>query len=140
MFLYHFTSSGSLPTILEEGLSIGDVPLFQDAPIHSCNAVNFTTLPVPQGTGIDSGAVRVSELPPDEQAYIARVHGVDHLPNGAILPDKTAVRIRVDFPHTLSKKLVPWSKFVRKRGMKPSWRAALEKGNRPDTWWLYFAV
>lgn len=47
--------------------------------------------------------------------------------------DKTAVRFTVEIPDDEAHPWIPWS---RKRGIKPKWRRAMERGRRPEAWYV----
>jgi hypothetical protein len=118
MILYHFTLRERLPSIIAEGLNRGEVPL---SPTLVDTAVNLTSAGDPLGTGID----RNEPI---------------KFPSGLVLPTlpKITARIAVRIPST-DHRLKRWSSYARKR-LDPAWRDALERGNRPETWWLYFGT
>jgi hypothetical protein len=131
MILYHFTCRQYLPSILEHGLYRGEVPL---SATEVLNAVNLTTASTPHGHGLSTESRLLTD---EERRHFEQADGVP-VPAGARFEEKTAVRIKVKIA-SADRALVRWSTFARKR-MAPEWRAALEDGRRPDTWWLYFGT
>ncbi|HEY9537593.1 MAG TPA: hypothetical protein VIS03_08360 [Kiloniellaceae bacterium] len=133
MILYHFTAREYLPSILEEGLTKGEVPTSAYGPAP--NAVWFTSDGSPQGHGLSDEKI----LSPEEVQVMRRMHGVDY-PDDLMFPNKKAIRIKVKLPSS-DRRLFHWPAWSRKR-MSRQWLDALHKAGGPRwrTWYIYFGV
>jgi hypothetical protein len=139
MKLYHFTHEDALPSILEEGLNRGEVPL---TPTKVENAVWLTTDPSPGGHGVFAhGGIIVTReiaLMLASQGLTARVG--DTLPYA----DKQKIRIKVEFQTSRTRGLMKWIDFAKKRKIESDWLRSLYKGAgdhpKPHTWWLWFGT
>src|SRR3546814_4547043 len=85
VILYHFTAREYLPSILEEGLTKGEVPTSAYGPAP--NAVWFTSDGSPQGHGLSDEKI----LSPEEVQVMRRMHGADY-PDDLMFPNKKAIR------------------------------------------------
>ncbi|MGH6882740.1 MAG: hypothetical protein ACREFM_17605 [Hypericibacter sp.] len=130
MLLYHFTHKDALAGIMAEGLWRGEVPLTEREVL---TAVNLTTSPTPQGMG-----VQIEDKEVDTVVLKAKGLLPQDAPPTIIFKAKTDIRIAVRV-ESRDRNLVQWRRFARKR-LEPRWRETLEKGNRPETWWLYFGT
>lgn len=136
MLLFHFTARDRLASIMEGGLSRGDVPV-NGPEGEGLNAVWLTTDRSSDGHGLGG-----SELMTDEDRLrIFRWKG-EMPPEGARWANKRAVRITVKLPSS-DAKLKEWLPWARKR-LDPDWLAQLNEaggGNRKArTWRLYFGI
>jgi hypothetical protein len=116
MILYHFTGLEHLDAIMEDCLSIGDVPT---SSTEGKTGVWFTTDQDPAGHGL----------------------GVEmDLPNGGRIPNKRAVRITVSIPSS-DRKLVSWMKWGRKH-CNPDMFDRLNRsgGGKCKSWYIYFST
>lgn len=113
MKLYHFTYEDALPAILAEGLRRGDIPITPTD--KSLNAPWLTTDNRPQGHGLDV-----------ERRYT--------------VVDKSAIRIRVDHAKLDSERLIRWCDFADDVEIERDWRRILERGNKPNSWLIYFGI
>ena len=131
MILHHFTCAEHLDSILESGLSKGDVPTSMTGGL---NGVWFTTYETPEGHGL--GEERL--LSREERQKIERMTGTK-CPDGVRYANKKAVRITTVIPSS-DKRLVSWSKWSRKR-CEPGFRAALNgSGHAHKSWFIYFGL
>lgn len=136
MLLYHFTAHSRLASIMEGGLSKGDVPVNgPDAP--GVHAVWLTADPSPEGNGL--GEAR--EMTEAERWQIFRWRG--ELPEpGTQWENKRAVRITVKLP-SADPRLKDWLPWARKR-VDPTWLSQLTVtggGTRKARRWkLYFGT
>ena len=116
MILYHFTGREYLDAIMEDGLSIGDVPT---SSTEGKTGVWFTTDQDPAGHGL----------------------GVEmDLPNGGRIVNKRAVRITVPISSS-DRKLVSWMKWGRKN-CNPDMFDRLNRsgGGKCKSWYIYFGA
>src|SRR5688500_16743589 len=90
MILYHHTAPEYLRSIVENGLTRGDVPL---TPTTAMRAVWLTTDPSPEGHGLSDGRL----LTPTERAWYERITGED-VPLNASFADKRRIRITIIIP------------------------------------------
>lgn len=116
MILYHFAGQEYLDAIMEDGLSIGDVPT---SATEGKTGVWFTTDQDPAGHGLD---VEMD------------------LPNGGRVANKRAVRITVLIPSS-DRKLVRWMKWGRKH-CNPNMFDGLNRsgGGKCKSWYIYFGA
>ena len=128
MILYHFTAPAHLAEILQQGLSLGDVPTSE---ADGVNAVWLTTDPGPAGHGLDIPGDTLRE---EEQLYLER-HG-KMPPAGRY--DKRLVRIKVRIS-SRDPNLKHWPRWAKKR-LQPDWYETLNQtgGGKAETWYLYF--
>lgn len=127
MLLYHFTAEEFLESILANGLNRGELPL---SATEVENAVNLTSDPNPEGHGL-------SEARPLNNAEIAFFRRTgQYLPEGAMFPNKRAVRITVKMPRSAVKQWLPWAR----KKLSRSWlNTMIDAGGGPrkaKTWWF----
>jgi hypothetical protein len=135
MLLYHFTSREHMESILREGLSRGDVPLRERAPLFETNAVWFTDIPQAEGCGLGDPHV----LTEGERFQHFYTFGEMPPPNSCY-GDKKAVRITVAIPSS-DRRLKRWTTYGRKH-CEPGLYDNLVRANGQTHkhWWLYFGT
>jgi hypothetical protein len=127
--LYHFTALEYLPSILEEGLTRGDVPLGPRK--FGGNAVWLTLNADPAAQAFWAG--EGERLATDEERrHLESLFGKP-VPPGSRFADKRAVLLAVEIPDE-DPKLVQWLRFARLRGVNPKWLRNLRSS--PD-WFIY---
>lgn len=119
MLLYHFTSHAGLASILEDGLSQGDVPT-NGPESQGLNAVWLTTDSTSDGHGLGDAGVMTDE----ERHRIFRWKG-QMPPEGSMWLNKRAVRITVKLPAS-DRNLKDWLPWARKR-LDAAWLGQLNK-------------
>lgn len=137
MLLYHYTAHNRLPSIMEEGLRLGDVPV-NGPTAAGLNAVWLTTDRDSDGHGLGAGA---RELTENERRFMLQWKG-EMPPEGARWDNKRAVRITVKLSSS-DRNLKDWLPWARKR-LAPEWLAQLTGAaggqRKAKTWKLYFGV
>jgi hypothetical protein len=130
VILYHFMAPGHLAGILQQGLSLGNVPTSE---ADDVNAVWLTTDPDPAGHGLDI---------PGEPLHQANQLYLEH--HGKMPPagryDKRLVRIKIRLP-SKDRRLKHWPRWAKKR-LQPDWYETLNRtgGGKAETWYLYFGT
>ncbi len=136
MLLYHFTSRAHLPSIEQNGLTLGTVHV---SARERRNAVWLTSDPGPTAHGLEGGGAFMS----DAERQEAREWSGVMPPPGARFPKNADVRIAVELepndPHLHD--WLPWAR----RHLDPEWMAHLHpiaSGTlkKAKTWRLYFGV
>ncbi len=127
MKLYHYTAEDNLGSILENGLTRGELPL---SPSKVVKAISLTTDPCPRGHGL-SDDEQISEL---HRVKLAAA-GVC-VPPGARYKNKRAIRITLQLPSNSVTSWLPWAR----RKLEQSWfDVMVETGGGIDkarTWWF----
>ena len=127
MIAYHFTAIEYLESILQEGITRGELPV--SASVVQ-NVVNLTTDPSPKGHGLTDGG------PLTEREKAALRSTGTNVPDGAHFPNKRALRITVRVPKDSLKRWLPWAN----RHLDPGWRKTMiETGGglaKAKTWVL----
>lgn len=132
MILYHYTALEYVESILQSGLTRGEVPLGPGR--EDClNAVWFTSDADPAGHGLTDGKV----LSTDEK----RILGVD-VATEFRFPDKRRIRIAVDIDAN-DQNMSRWMRWAKKR-VDPAWLKTLHRTAGGDkkarTWYLYWGT
>jgi hypothetical protein len=119
VILYHFTAQAHLAEILQQGLSLGDVPTSE---ADGVNAVWLTTDPGPAGHRLQLYLEHHGKMPPAGRY------------------DKRLVRIKVRIS-SRDPNLKHWPRWAKKR-LQPDWYETLNQtgGGKAETWYLYFGV
>jgi hypothetical protein len=130
MLLHHYTAHECWPSIANEGIKWGEVPLS----LHEwLNAVWLTSDKSPAGHGLSHARPATPED--------ARFLGIPWSKE-LVWPNNRAVRLTVKVPRG-DRALVPWTPWGRKN-LDPKWMAALERtgGGRAKarTWFIYWGV
>jgi hypothetical protein len=128
MRLYHFTALEYLKSILEQGLTRGDVPL---GPRRFGNAVWLTQNPDPEAQVSWAGSGERVLTDEDRAAYEA-IFGV-RPPAGSRFPDKRAVMLEVEVPED-DPNLVRWIRYARLRGAS---KCCLRQLRSSPDWFIY---
>lgn len=135
MILYHFTARERLASIMQNGLTTGDVPVDPSQP--GLNAVWLTT----DSTGAQHGLGEPRLMAEAEREAISSLRGVMPPPGERWL-DKREVRITA-FVRPGDRRLRDWLPWARKR-LDPQWLRALNDAGGgvrvARTWKLYFGV
>lgn len=131
MILYHWTNHRFLDAIRREGLTKGHIVL--DYGKIASGVINLSSSPHPEGMGLN---LEDEPLTQDDRQEHFRITGwmppVDH-----VYWNKTEIRITLHIL-TTDHRLIPWSRY--RRRVEPVRLAAMEKGERPETWWVYRGV
>ena len=127
MRFYHFTALEYLPSILDEGLTRGDVPL---GPRKFDNAVWLTRNADPAAQACWAGEERL--LTDEERRAHESLYGYP-VPPGSRFADKRAVLLAVEIPED-DPKLIAWRSLAKRSGANPKWLRTLRSS--PD-WFIY---
>jgi hypothetical protein len=130
MILYHFTNLRDIERIRVEGLSRGTIILGGTRKVH---AISLTTSDQPHGLGVALENEPMSQA--DRDYYFAQTGTMPRA--DAFFCDNSQVRIKLMIP-TTDHRLVSWGKYRRK--LEHAQLEALERGERPETWWVYRGV
>lgn len=135
MLLYHFTALEFLDSILEQGLTRGEVATAERA--VGLNAVWLTSQTRPAGYGL----TQARQLTDDERSFLGEIRGT--LPSrGARYVNKRAIRITVKIMST-DPALMHWPKWSAKR-IEPGWLDVLNgkhdvgSARLSRSWYLFF--
>lgn len=128
VLLYHHTNHRVLPVIRREGLTVGRIVLDENRKVA---AISLTSSPTPEGLGLNLEDEPLTEL---DRMNFYKLTGVLP-PVGAKFGANGTVRITVKVQAGDSS-LVHWRDY--RHNVEPERLRAMEDGERPETWWVYF--